>query len=70
MPIEQGKRYSDWRCSICGEVYAKRNKTRRDVLNAWWSHVKKKHPKVYKQKKAQATKKAIATRKRKKKRKR
>lgn len=68
-PVEQGKRYADWHCSICGEVYIKRNSTKRDVLNAWWKHLRKKHPRIYKKKKAQATRKAIQTRKKNKKRK-
>ena len=50
-----------WKCSICGRVYAHRNITRREVLNAWWKHTKTYHPALYRRKKATSIRKAIRT---------
>jgi len=54
---------SPWHCSICGKVYARENVTRREVLNKWWSHMKRQHPRLYAEKKKAATRKAVKTRK-------
>ena len=61
MPIEKGRRMKDWHCSICGRVYAKRNATRRKILNKWWLHMGKYHPEVYLSKKKSSVKKMLAT---------
>ena len=66
MPIEKGKRQKDWHCSICGRVYMRRDSTQREVLNAWWAHMRENHPQLYAKKKKAATRKAVATRRRKK----
>lgn len=68
MPVEKGKKLRAWHCSICGRVYARRDTTRREILNKWWKHMKKFHPKIYVQKKKAAVKKAVATRKKRRKR--
>ena len=61
MPIENGRRMKDWHCTICGRVYAKRDSTRREILNKWWSHMKKYHPQKYFEKKTASVKKMLAT---------
>jgi len=61
MPIEKGRRYKDWHCTLCGRVYIKRDSTRREILNKWWSHTRKYHPKLYLQKKTASVKKMLAT---------
>ena len=61
MPIEKGRRMKDWHCTICGRVYAKRNATRREILNKWWSHMKKWHYQKYLEKKKASVKKMLAT---------
>jgi len=50
-----------WTCSICGKTYMRPNATRREVLNAWWKHMKKDHPVLYAKKKKAAIRKALAT---------
>jgi len=50
-----------WTCSICGKVYKHRNATKREVLNAWWKHIKRFHPKLYREKKEKATRKMLKT---------
>lgn len=48
-----------WTCKICGRTYKHRNATKREVLNAWWKHMKKFHPKKYAAKKKAAVKKML-----------
>lgn len=51
-----------WHCTRCGKVYLGGNHTRREVLNAWWKHMKKEHPRIYAEKKEKASRKAVRTR--------
>ena len=50
-----------WTCKICGRIYKHRNATKREVLNAWWKHMKRFHPKKYREKKKKATRKMLRT---------
>jgi len=50
-----------WTCQICGRTYKYRNATKRDVLNAWWRHMKKYHPRLYAEKKKAAVRKMLKT---------
>ena len=61
VPIEKGKRYRGWHCSICGRLYRRRDTTAREVLSAWWKHVRKYHPVVYRKKKKQQVRKMLIT---------
>lgn len=65
MPVERGRRYKPWHCSICGRVYRRRDSTAREVLNAWWKHMKKYHPAEYAKKKKQQIQKSLATKRKK-----
>ena len=55
-----------WTCTICKKDYAKPNRTRREVLNAWWEHMKEEHPRLYKEKKEAAVRKMLRTKRAKK----
>jgi len=54
-----------WHCKICGKVYWREDTTRREVLNAWWQHMRKNHPKLYKKKKEEAVRKMLRTKRQK-----
>jgi len=50
-----------WHCRKCGKVYIRSDHTRREVLNAWWIHMEKKHPKAYREAKEKAIRKMLRT---------